>query len=128
VRYVVEKVALGRVFLRVLQFLLLTVTPPELQTHLLLHDALITQTKGRMCENLQRSSAHSEIGKHRIENTSITFDLKGLTTYNTYCRLLTKNIFPIHSQSKDSYRLGMRPPSQGEFPFQVDPNLLRARG
>jgi len=127
VRWVVDKVALERVFLRVLQFLPVTVTPPELHTHLHLHDFLITQTKGRMCGNLQ-SSAHSEIGKHRIENTSITLDLKGLSSYNTYCRLLTKNILLIHSQRTDSYRLGKRPPSQGEFRFQTDPNLLRARG
>jgi hypothetical protein len=67
VRYVVDKVALGRVFLRVLRFLPVTVIPPVLHTHLHLHVALTTQTKGRMPGNLQRTSVLLEIGKHRIE-------------------------------------------------------------
>jgi hypothetical protein len=40
VRDVVDKVALGRVFFRVLRFLPVTVIPPVLHTHLQLHAAL----------------------------------------------------------------------------------------
>jgi hypothetical protein len=67
VRYVVDKVAFGRVFLRVLRFLPVTVISPVLHSHLHLRVALTTQTKGRIPGNLQRSSVLLEIGKHRIE-------------------------------------------------------------
>jgi hypothetical protein len=48
--FVVDKVALGLVFLPVLQFSPVSIIPPMLHTHLHLHIALIRRRNGEVCE------------------------------------------------------------------------------
>jgi hypothetical protein len=87
-RYVVDKVGLGRVFLRVLRLLPVTVIPPKLNIHRHLHVALTTQTKRRMPGKLPRSSALLEIGKHRIENYFHYFRQWGTADGGTVVKIL----------------------------------------
>jgi hypothetical protein len=53
VRIVVDKVALGQVFLRVFPFFHVSVIPPLLHTHLRLHVALTRRTNGRSLRTFQ---------------------------------------------------------------------------
>jgi len=53
VRFVVYKVTLGQVFLRILVLFLLSIIPPMLHTNLLLHTTLIGRTSRRNLGTIQ---------------------------------------------------------------------------
>jgi hypothetical protein len=54
VRIIVDKVALGQVFLRVLPFYPVSIIPPMLHIHLHLHVALTRRAKGRRLGSFQK--------------------------------------------------------------------------
>jgi hypothetical protein len=62
VRFVVDKVALGDVLVRVLRLSPVSTIPPRPHTHLLLHVALTRQTKERKQRTLQKSNALAHVG------------------------------------------------------------------
>jgi hypothetical protein len=67
--FVVDRVALGQVFLPVLRFFPVTIISPFLHTHLYLHVAVIRRTNGRSWEP-SNSNITSEIAGHKTEVAS----------------------------------------------------------
>jgi hypothetical protein len=80
VRFVVNKVTLGQVFLWGLRFSPVTTIPPMLRTHLRLHAGLTIRTNGRSVAAIQKSNKVSEIGELWIEST-FSESLKGQYLY-----------------------------------------------
>ena len=67
VGFVVNKVALGQVSVKVLRFSPVSVILPMLHIRFHLHVALTRRTKGRILGTFKTNSALSEIGEHSIE-------------------------------------------------------------
>jgi hypothetical protein len=64
-RFVVNKVALGHVLLRVLLFSSVNITPPMLNTRLIPHTALARRSIGQTVRTFHpKNNALSEIGDH----------------------------------------------------------------
>jgi hypothetical protein len=69
VRFVVDKPALGQVFLSALGFFPVTTIPPMLHNHLHLHVAVNQSGKWAKPGNLPKSNGLSEIGKGWVEKS-----------------------------------------------------------
>ena len=59
--------------------------------------------KGECLGNFKEAVLFWKSGSTGKKSTSITLDFKGLILYNISYRLLTKNVFLIHSPRTDSY-------------------------
>jgi hypothetical protein len=77
VKFVVDKLALGQVFILVLLFSPVSIIPPMLLTHLHLHVALTRRTIGRGLRTLI-SNALSEFGEHWTEKYLQLFRLQAV--------------------------------------------------
>jgi hypothetical protein len=60
--FVVDKVALGQVFLRLLRFPPVSIIPPVLHTHLYLHTVLQRRTNGRSLGTSQKAMLFRNLG------------------------------------------------------------------
>jgi hypothetical protein len=69
-RSAVDKVAVGRVFLRVLQFPLTSIIPPMLHPYLHLHAALTINIGREYLGTFKKSNAHPDIRRHWNEQCS----------------------------------------------------------
>jgi hypothetical protein len=75
--FVVDKVALGQVFIQELRFSPVNIIPTLLHTHLHLYVALTRRAKGRSLGTLKKGIAVSKMGNHWIEKY-VYLDLDGL--------------------------------------------------
>jgi hypothetical protein len=67
VRFVVDRVAMGQDFLRLLRFPPVSIIPSMIHTHLHLRVAFVRRTNKRSLETFEKTMFFSEIGKHWIE-------------------------------------------------------------
>jgi hypothetical protein len=66
VRFVLDNVALGQAFLRVLRFIHVSIIPQLLHTHLF-NDTLIRETRWQRIENFKNVTFWRDIGEHDTE-------------------------------------------------------------
>ena len=80
--FVVDKVALGEVSIRVLQFSPLNNIPPILHNHLHLHVALSTRPNERSLETFENAMLFRKSGSMGSKSTFTFFAFKGLWSAN----------------------------------------------
>jgi hypothetical protein len=93
VTFVVDRVALGQVFIPVLRFSPVSIIPSMLHTQLHLHVALTRRTNRRSLGTFRNSSALSAVGERWIEKYSKA-EFKGLNIIHLFRNV---NLFSIFS-------------------------------
>jgi len=70
--FVMDRVTLGLVFLRVLRFPPVSISPPILHTHVHRNTVLIGRTSERSVGTFKKSHAPSDFGEHWTEKNTFT--------------------------------------------------------
>jgi hypothetical protein len=85
VRFVVDKVALGQVFLQILRFSPVSIIPPILHTHLHLHLAITGRIKGRSLGTFQKAMLFRKSGSIGQGSAFTFFSLRSVKELINTC-------------------------------------------
>ena len=112
VRFVVDKVTLGHVFLRLLRFSPVSIIPPLLRTHLHIQFAVIRRTNGRILGAFRKAVIFGNRGTLDRKEISL-FSLHSWLLTLLLTLLLTSRPSPRHASAPS----GTHPPPVGPFPL-----------